>query len=264
MFRSRFYNESRVRIMALKNGSYNNLIDVCLKMLEDPERSGNVKEQFVWIIGNYFFEHEKSASKNMELLLNNITPPPFLNGAETLFDIKIEELKSYVRGNSTNDSLAGRIMLSQQYLKAFYPHHAPSFSKLPEDVRFELMDLIKEKNNTIISAYEKMLVDHEADAKRKTLTLIALILKNIHLKTAAPLNKLPKPAEEIIRSTFHNTDELFIASQKQMADLMDDTKIKQIVKIFFMVKQFKDIIGIAEMFKEELGRYRKRTSSARR
>ena len=49
-------------------------------------------------------------------------------------------------------------MLSQQYLKAFYPHHAPSFNKLPEDVRFELLDLIKERNETILTAFEKMLV----------------------------------------------------------------------------------------------------------
>jgi len=48
-----------------------------------------------------------------------------------------------------------------------------------------------------------------------------------------------------------------------MADLLDDTKIKQMVKTMFMVKQFKDITGIAEIFKEELERYRKRTVLAR-
>jgi hypothetical protein len=69
--------------------------------------------------------------------------------------------------------------------------------------------------------------------------------------------------EEIIRSTFHNTDEIFTASQKQMADLQDDTKIKQIIKSFFMIKQFKDITDIADLFKEELERYRKRTIIAR-
>ena len=56
---------------------------------------------------------------------------------------------------------------------------------------------------------------------------------------------------------------MFTASQKQIADLQDDTKIKQMVKTFFMVKQFKDITDIAEMFKEELERYRKRTIGAR-
>ncbi len=150
-------------------------------------------------------------------------------------------------------------MLSQQYLKAFYPHHAPSFNKLPEDVRFELLDLIKERNESILKAFEKMLVDREADKKRKILTLIALILKNIHLKTGSPFNKLSRPAEDIIRDIFSHTDEVFSATQKQITEIKDDTKIKQIVKTFFMVKQFKDITEISAMFKDELERYRKRT-----
>ena len=66
--------------------------------------------------------------------------PHSLTACKSLFDISIDDLASFVRGTTVNDSLAGKIMLSQQYLKAFYPHHAPSFNKLPEDVRFELMD----------------------------------------------------------------------------------------------------------------------------
>ena len=110
---------------------------------------------------------------------------------------------------------------------------------------------------------KKCWCDREADKKRKILTLVALILKNIHLKTGSPFNKLPKKAEDIIRGIFSHTDEVFSASQKQIADIQDDTKIKQIVKTFFMVKQFKDITEIAAMFKEELDRYRKRTIIAR-
>jgi hypothetical protein len=249
--------------MAKKNDSYNNLIDVCLKMFDDPEISGSVKKQFIRLLTDYFFQNEKNENRSVELLLNNVETPPFLDSLNSIFDADLEEMGAFVRGSTTNDSLAGKIMLTPQYLKAFYPHHTPSFNKLPEDVRFELMDAIKEKNETVMSAFEKMHVDRDADKKRRVLTLVALILKNIHHRTGAPFNSLPRSAEEIIRETFHNTDELFTASQKQLADLQDDTKIKQVVKTFFMVKQFKDITGIADMFKEELARYKKRTIVAR-
>jgi hypothetical protein len=248
-----------ITIMIKKGESYNNLIDVCLRIVEDPELKGKTKDQFLRLMTDYFFLNEKNENRNLELLLSNIEPPSFIGASKTILEIPIDELSSYVKGNTTNDSLAGKIMLSQQFLKAFYPHHAPSFNKLPEDVRFELMDAIKEKNETIISAFEKMMMDRTADKKRKVITLVALIIKNIHYKTGAPLNKLSKTVEETIRSTFHNTDEIFTASQKQMADLQDDTKIKQIVKSFFMIKQFKDITETALLFKEELERYRKRT-----
>ncbi|OHD71752.1 MAG: hypothetical protein A2W19_15520 [Spirochaetes bacterium RBG_16_49_21] len=249
--------------MADKNGNYDNLIDAYLEIEADPAFSGKITDQFMKLLSGYFFEKEKSASRNMELVINNLALPRFISEARTIFDIDREELRKYVTGGSINDSLAGRIMLSQHYLKAFYPHHAPSFGKLPEDVRFELMDLIKEKNEAILSAFEKMLVDRTADKQRKILTLVALILKNVHLKTGAPFNKLPKPANEILRSIFHNTDDVFAATQKQIADLLDDSKIKQLIKIFFTVKQFKEITEIAMLFKEELERYRKRTASAR-
>jgi hypothetical protein len=233
-----------------------------MKMQDDPERPATAREEFVWIIGEYFFKQEKEASRSFELIINNMESPAFLDGVKSLFELNMEDLTSFVRGTTVNDSLAGKIMLSQQYLKAFYPHHAPSFNKLPEDVRFELLDRIKERNDNILSAFEKMLVDRDADRKRKIITLIALILKNIHLKTGAPFNKLPKPAEELIRGIFIHTDEVFTASQKQVAEIQDDTKIKQVVKTFFMVKQFKDITGTAALFKDELDRYRKRTLGA--
>jgi hypothetical protein len=249
--------------MAKINESYNNLIDVCLKLLEDPELAGKAGDQFNRILSDYFFAQEKNQNRTMELFLGNLESPPFLKGLKSIFDMNLEDLRTYVSGSTTNDSLAGKIMLSQQYLKAFYPHHAPSFSKLPEDVRFEIMDAIKEKNETIVSAFEKMLVDRDTDKKRKILTLVALIIKNVHYRSGAPFNTLAKSIEETIRSTFRNTDEVFTASQKQLADLQDSSKVKQMVKTLFMVKQFKDITGIADMFKDELDRYRKRTIIAR-
>ncbi|TFH42632.1 MAG: hypothetical protein E4G96_03040 [Chrysiogenales bacterium] len=249
--------------MSKKSSSFNNLIDFCLKMEEDPDLTGDVGKQFACLVMDYFFANEKSASRGFELFLQNLPPPPFVSSLKSIYDIQMGELESYVRGGTLNDSMAGKIMLSPHYLKAFYPHHAPSFNKLPEDVRFELMDKIKGKNEGVLSAFAKMMGDREADRRRKLITLIALVLKNIHLRTGAPMNSLPKPAEEIIRSVFSGADEVFTASQKQMAELQDDTKIKQIVKAFFMIKQFKDISAIALLFKEELGRFRKRTNSAR-
>jgi hypothetical protein len=249
--------------MTDKNDGYNDLIDVCLACEEDPGLSGKPMDQFVWLICEYFFKNEKGANKNLELVIRNVSPPRFLSQASTIFDIDIAGLRMYVAGGSANESLAGRIMLSQHYLKAFYPHHPPAFGKLPEDVRFELMDRIKAKNEGIIAAFEKMLVDRKVDKQRKILTLVALILKNVHHKIEAPLNKLQMPAEDIIRSIFRNTDEVFSASKSQIADLFDDAKIKQLTKAFFIVKQFKDITAIAATFKEELEKYRKRTISAR-
>ncbi len=243
--------------------SFNNLVDFSLKMMEDPELAGDARGQFMRILCDYFFGAEKSENRSIELLLGGLEPPSFIGTAGSVFDISIDDLRAYVQGGTLNESLSGKIMLSPQYLKAFYPHHAPSFNKLPEDERFELMDAIKEKNETIISAFEKMLTDRDADRKRKVITLVALIMKNTHHRTGTPFNKLTKSVEEIIRSTFRETDEVFTASQKQMADLMDDTKIKQMVKTMFMVKQFKDITGIADIFKEELERYRKRAVVAR-
>ena len=248
--------------MATKIESYNNLIDAYLKLQNDPEHGKSVKEQFVWIIGDYFFKKEKESNRSFELFINNIDAPAFLEGIPSLFSLSLDDLAGYVRGSSVNDSLSGRIMLSQQYLKAFHPHHMPSFNKLPEDVRFELLDQIKEKNEIIVAAFEKMLVDRDADKKRKIITLVALILKNIHLKTGSPFNKLQKPAEEIIRGVFNNTDEVFAASQKQVTELQDDIKIRQLLKSFFMLRQFKDITEISGMFKDELDRYRKRTLGA--
>ena len=149
-------------------------------------------------------------------------------------------------------------MLSPAYLKAFYSSHPPSFSKLPEDVQFELIEKVKKKNDKLIEAFQKMMKDREADKKRKIITLIALIIRNIHLKSGRPLNKLQKSAEELISSIFLNTDEVFVASQKQLSDLNDDSKVKELIKSFFKVMQFKEITEIADIYKVELDRYRKR------
>lgn len=242
----------------LKKESYNNLIDLYISLEENPELTGNSAELFRRILSDYFFENETKESKHFEVYFHDFDLPGFITEKNNLFEIPINELKTYIEGSMVNDSLAGTIMLSPSYLKAFYSEHPPSFSKLPEDVQFELIKKVKKKNDKFIEAFAKMLKDREADKKRKILTLVALIIKNIHLKSGRPLNKLQKSAEEIISSIFLNTDEIFIASQKQISDLNDDSKIKELIKTFFKVMQFKEISEIAEIYRIELNRYQKR------
>ena len=69
--------------MAKKGESFNNLIDEYLKMVEDPGHPGNVGEQFVNLLINYFFNQEKNENRSVELLLAGIQAPPFLASAAT-------------------------------------------------------------------------------------------------------------------------------------------------------------------------------------
>ncbi len=245
--------------MAEKKGeSYNNLIDICIEFELDPNLGGNSGDMFKKLLADYFFKNECAVSKQMEQFFENFEAPDFLNEMNNLLDIEISKLAEYVNGETINDSLAGKIMLSKVYLKNFYPGQNPSFGALPEDIKFELVDKIKEKNSTIIAAFEKMKKDREADKNRKIITLISLIIKNLYIKTGRPLNKLHEPAEKIIREIFPNADEKFLANQKQLADINDDTKIKELIKTFFMIKQYKDIEEIGELYKKELDRYKRR------
>jgi hypothetical protein len=242
-----------------KRESYHNLIDACMALDEDPLTGGNTTVIFRKILSDYFFKKETYDSKSMELFFENFPAPPFIAEKNSLINVDIEEMSSYITGETVNDSLCGKIMLSPQYLKYAYPHHPPSFAKLPNDVMEELIKKAKDKNDVIINAFEKMSSDRKSDKSRKVLTLVALILKNIHGKTGLPFNKLNKKAEDIIRSIFTDCDKTFKASQKQTADLKDDNKIKTLIKEFFTIKKFQDIAEISSMFKNELERYRKRT-----
>lgn len=247
--------------MPPKQQTYNNLIDVCISMEQDPEHpelAGNAPAMFKAILSGYFFKNETAQSKNFAAFIANMEPPAFLAGSKSLFNIDIEGLSNFVQGNTINDSLAGKIMLSTQFLTAFYSSHPPSFTKLPEDIKFELIDRVKEKNEVIISAFDKMLQDRESDKKRQIVTLVALILKNVHKKTARPLAKLDSGADEIIRKIFRNCDSVFLAAETQVSDLRDDSKIKELIKKFFMIKQFKEIKEISDVYKSELERYIRR------
>lgn len=244
--------------MGTSEDTYNNLIDECIALDEDPSLKGDVKAEFSRLLSNYFFRREIELSKNLELFLSNFSVPDIFNGFNSIIDIDIDILTEMVHGNSINDSLAGKIMLSQQYLKSFYPNHSPSYSKLPEDIRFELMQLIKEKNECIITAFSKMKADVASDRNRQIMTLIALILKNIHLRSGMPLNTLQSPLNVIIQKIFPMALDRFDAKPKQISELLDDSKIKELIKIIFKVKQFKEITILADQYKQEFSRYHKR------
>jgi len=238
--------------------SFNNLIDICLNMEEDPEFSGNVQEMFKNLLVNYFFKAEIFESKSMELYFKNYSVPDFLENKDSLFSIDLTELNTALEGETVNSSLAGKIMLSKEYLKHQYPHHSPAFGQLPEDDRFELIDEIKKKNKLIEEAFSKMHQDLEITRSRTILTLIALIIKNIHRKTGRAIKKLEEPAETIIKKIFLDTATPFCANQKQMGQLSDDSNIKDLIKEFFIIRQFSEITELAEMFKSELNRFKRR------
>jgi len=136
--------------------SYNNLLDFCLALDEDKELAGKAPEIFRKILTDYFFQHEVYESKKMENFFRAMEMPKFLSEGISLVDVDIDRLLSYIEGETFKDSLCGRIMLSTEYLKSFYPHHSPSFNKMPSDVQQEIVDAIKEKNSRIAGAFQKM------------------------------------------------------------------------------------------------------------
>lgn len=241
--------------MAKKSESFNNLIDFCVGIESNPELQGKTEMIFRTILSDYFFKTESAENKKMEAFFNEVELPSFLKNCSSIFEIDVEKLKNEIEDGMINETLCGRIFLSQSYLKTFHSNHPPSYSKLPENLKFELMDEIKAKNSLIIFAFEKLRNDLEADKNRKISTLIALIIKNIHLKTGKPLNKISKPVNEIISSLFIHGNEIFIANQKQLSDIKDNSKIKELIKIFFPVRQFKEISEITEIYNKELERF---------
>ena len=239
--------------------SYNNLIDNCINLEVDSNLAGDAKELFRKLVIEYFFKHEVDGNKNFEFFLDELELPSFLDDLNSIFDVDFNQLENFINGETINDSLSGRIMLSKPYLHAFYQNHKPSFGSLPEEVKVALVSRIKDKNNDIILAFEKMMKDIEADKNRKIITLVSLVLKNVYQKSGRPLNKLSEPAEKIIKTAFPNFDEKFNAGQSQMGILNDDASIKSLVKTFFIIKRFDDITEIAGMYKNELERFKKRS-----
>ncbi len=242
--------------------NYDNLIDKMLALNEDDEVKGNAGLMFKLLLKDYFFASESDDSKKFEAFLTDFESPDFLKNEESLFDIDIDELKNYMEGEVVSFSLAGKIMLSKIYLKAFYSNHPPDFNSMPEEVKSEVLEKVNEKNDKIISAFEKMKSDRTGDEKRKILTLVAHILKTVHYKTERPFNKLTRTAKEIIKSIYSNTDDIFTGDQVQIADLQDDMKIKDLLKVFFKINQFDEINEMKQIYDQELEIYKKRSALA--
>jgi hypothetical protein len=239
--------------------SFYNLIDQCIEYEVNPDYTGQPGEIFRKLLMDYFFRKDVEESKAMENFFDKFETPDFINNLQSMLDIDINDLSSYINGETLNDSLCGKIMLSKTFLRNFYPGQDPVFANLSEDVKFELVDRIKEKNSMIVSAFEKLVEDREADKKRKIITLISLIIKNVYRKSGRPLNKNIQSVENIINSIFSDADEKFTGNQRQMSMLEDDTKIKKLVKEMFIIKQFKDIEEVAELYRKELERYKRRS-----
>jgi hypothetical protein len=238
---------------------YNDLLDKVIELSNKEELAGNAGRMFTSLLREYFFKAQTADNKKFDAYLSDFEIPSFLNNTASIFDVDMDELKNYINGEMANSSLNGRIMMSAKYLGAFYSKFPPEYNKLPNEVKDELFEKIKDTNNKFIAAFEKMAADRSADSKRKVIKMVALILKAMHLKTETPFNKLPKPAEEILKSIFVKTDEVFTAKEVQLRDLGDDTKIKQLIKIFFKVKAFNEITDLTALYRGELEKYKKRT-----
>jgi len=239
--------------------TFNNLIDIVISLDEDPDIAGSADTMLKMILNDYFFHSFTVESKNLQQVIKNLKLEGPVTEKSSLLEVTTSDLQPLLDGESINDSLCGRIMLSPAYLKIAYPHHNPAFNKLPSEEKGELIHAIKEKNDAIMKAFEKMQRDIDAVRNRKVLTLIALILKNIHMKTGLRLVKHDQNAESIIRGIFSNCDAGFSASQGQLADLNDESKIKDSIKAFFVIKKYSEIKEISDLFKNELKRFTKRT-----
>lgn len=245
-----------------KEKTYNNLIDYCISLEEDNSVAGKVAEMFRRLLVDYFFQPEVEESKSLAAYFENWEAPDFFESATTVYTIDESQLENFIMGETINDSLSGSVMLSKQYLKSFYPHHPPAFAQMPDDVKTELVTKIKERNQVIIDAFEKMSQDRTADKNRKMIALVALILKNIHRRTGRPVNKLEVTVEELLRKHLQEADEVFVGRQTQLSELNDDSTIKDLIKSFFKIRQYSDINEMAVLFKQEVERFRKRAIKA--
>lgn len=234
--------------------TYWNLIDVVIALEEEKVEKADV---FRKILIEYFFK-EECEEKKFFAFMKGFDLPELLTKAESIAHIDIDAFEAYVTGADPVESLSGSLMTSKPYLKTFHQNHQPDFSKLPGDVKLELLDEIRNKNAQIVKAFRKMHEDREADQSRTVLRLVALILKNIQIRTGLPFAPVKTSAEESIREIFRDADDIFEASPSQIAEMTDDKHIKALIKVFFVIRRNQDLSDIAEHFRKELERYRKR------
>lgn len=231
-----------------------NLIDIVVALEEEKSDRAEV---FLKILIEYFFKEECSEKKFLAFL-KGFELPSLFSKADSIAGIDEHEFEKFVNGSSPADSLCGKIMLSKPYLKTFQQNHQPEFKKLPTDVQMDLLEEIKNRNTQIINAFAKMHEDREADKTRTVLRLIALILKNIQIRTGLPFGQMKGEAGSAIREIFRDADTVFEASAAQRAEMTDDKNIKALIKVFFVIRKNQDLSDIAEHFRAEFERYRKR------
>ena len=245
-----------------KPDTFNNLIDICIDYENDLQKSRDATEIFKYLLHEYFFRKVTAETKALQKTIDNVKVPVAISNASSIVKIDLDKLREELTTGVITDTLCGKIILSEAYLKHFYPNYPPVFGKMPEEEKFELMEKVKSKNLSILQAFEKIEHDIMADKNRKVITLIALIIKNVHLRSGRPLAKLDKPANEIIASIFREVDQIYVASGRQNANLLDDANIRELLKKFFTIYQFSDFTELGIQYKNELERFRKRALKA--
>jgi hypothetical protein len=236
-----------------------NLIDRVIVL----EKGGKARsdEVFRKIMIEYFFQRECTEKKVLGLL-KSLELPPFFEVKNSLLDLDPEQFTSFIKGKMPNDSFPGMILLSKQYLKSFHPNYPSELSKMPFQEQMEILTEVKEKCARIITAFDKMREDIESDKQRTLLTLVALIFRNIHIRTQIAFADLDRSASDIISEIFKGSESVFIASPEQCAELSDDRNIKALTKEFCVIRKNRDLSDIADLFKKEFERYKIRAHYA--
>jgi hypothetical protein len=188
--------------------------------------------------------------------------PPEIASLSSLKEINIATLRSIINGESVDKSFAGAIMFSKTYMKNFHPNHPNDFAKVPHEIRLEMRNTAISKNKAIISGFEKMRTDLDADKKRKVITLVALSLKNIQRRTGRPIKNIDESIGDIIKEHFNNHDEIFTGNTKQMVILKDDSLARDLLKQLFIIKSFPELKTVSDLFQNEIERFRKRAQIA--
>ena len=241
---------------------FNNLIDICIDYEDDPRKSDDTVDIFRYLLREYFFRKEITETKAVQKIVDNVQIPLAISSSSSILKVDLNKLREELTMDAIIDTLCGRIILAEGYLKYFYHNFPPSFEKIPIEEKVEIVEKIKSKNLGILQAFEKINDDMIADKNRKVITLIALIVKNIHLRSGHPLIKQDKPANEIIASIFREVDQVYVASGRQNANLLDDSNIRELLKSFFPIYQFSDFTELGTQYKNELERFRKRALRA--
>ncbi len=242
--------------------SCNNLLDIIISQKDSPRFKNCPAELFRYLLINYFFRKEVFDSRPFFLFLEKFPMPEIFSSADDIRDLDPDTVDAAINDETVENSFCGRIMLSKNYLKIFFPNHIPDYYKVPNDVRLEMRAAADSRNRLIVSAFRKLHRDMERDQERKLITLVALIIINLHRRTGWTLINTDKSPEHIIRLHFDRPDDIFTGSEVQMAALNDDSVIRSLLKHFFVVKSFRDMKILSDEFRNEADRFKKRADSA--